>query len=49
MVERDIPESALHGETESLYRAFRWPGTGLIADAAEISPGGAGNALAQRC
>jgi dipeptidyl aminopeptidase/acylaminoacyl peptidase len=34
---RDIRETALYRETESLYRTFRRPGNGLIADAAEIS------------
>jgi dipeptidyl aminopeptidase/acylaminoacyl peptidase len=34
---RDIRETALYREKESLYRTFRRPGNGLIADAAEIS------------
>src|SRR6185437_8765536 len=40
MVERDIRETTLYRETESLYRAFRRPGSGLIVDAAEISAHG---------
>jgi dipeptidyl aminopeptidase/acylaminoacyl peptidase len=39
-VQRDIRETALYRETESLYRSFRRPGSGLIADAAEISAHG---------
>ena len=37
---RDIRDTPLYRETESLYRAFRRPGSGLIADAAEISAHG---------
>ena len=36
-MQRDIRDSALYRETEALYRTFRRPGSGLIADAAEIS------------
>jgi dipeptidyl aminopeptidase/acylaminoacyl peptidase len=36
-VQRDIRDTALYREAESLYRAFRRPGSGLIADAMEIS------------
>ncbi|MFZ0500880.1 MAG: S9 family peptidase [Steroidobacteraceae bacterium] len=39
-MQRDIRETALYRETESLYRAFRRPGSGLIADAVEISAHG---------
>jgi dipeptidyl aminopeptidase/acylaminoacyl peptidase len=39
-VQRDIRDTALYRETESLYRTFRRPGSGLIADAAEISAHG---------
>ncbi|MGH8269729.1 MAG: TolB family protein, partial [Steroidobacteraceae bacterium] len=39
-MQRDIRETALYRETESLYRLFRRPGSGLIADAAEISANG---------
>jgi dipeptidyl aminopeptidase/acylaminoacyl peptidase len=39
-VQRDIRETQLYRETESLYRAFRRPGSGLITDAAEISAQG---------
>jgi dipeptidyl aminopeptidase/acylaminoacyl peptidase len=39
-VQRDIRETALYRETESLYRSFRRPGSGLIADAVEISAHG---------
>ncbi|MHB8815173.1 MAG: prolyl oligopeptidase family serine peptidase [Steroidobacteraceae bacterium] len=39
-MQRDIRDSALYRETESLYRTFRRPGSGLIADAAEISAHG---------
>jgi dipeptidyl aminopeptidase/acylaminoacyl peptidase len=39
-VQRDLRETALYRETESLYRTFRRPGSGLIADAAEISAHG---------
>lgn len=39
-MQRDIRETALYRETESLYRAFRRPGSGLIADAAEVSANG---------
>jgi dipeptidyl aminopeptidase/acylaminoacyl peptidase len=39
-VQRDIRETALYRETESLYRTFRRPGSGLIADAVEISAHG---------
>ncbi len=37
---RDIRDTPLYRETESLYRAFRRPGSGLIADAGEISAQG---------
>lgn len=36
-MQRDIRDTALYREAESLYRAFRRPGSGLIADAMEIS------------
>jgi dipeptidyl aminopeptidase/acylaminoacyl peptidase len=39
-VHRDIRETPLYREAEALYRSFRRPGTGLIADAAEISAHG---------
>ena len=39
-MQRDIRETALYREAESLYRTFRRPGSGLIADAAEISAHG---------
>jgi dipeptidyl aminopeptidase/acylaminoacyl peptidase len=39
-VQRDIRETALYREAESLYRSFRRPGSGLIADAVEISAHG---------
>ena len=39
-MQRDIRETALYRETESLYRSFRRPGSGLIADAVEISAHG---------
>ncbi len=39
-MQRDIRETALYRETESLYRLFRRPGSGLIADAVEISANG---------
>jgi len=39
-VQRDIRETPLYREAESLYRAFRRPGSGLIADAMEISAHG---------
>ncbi|MDE2050873.1 MAG: S9 family peptidase, partial [Gammaproteobacteria bacterium] len=39
-MQRDIRETPLYRETESLYRAFRRPGSGLIADAAEVSAHG---------
>ncbi len=39
-MQRDIRETPLYRETESLYRVFRRPGSGLIADAAEISAQG---------
>jgi dipeptidyl aminopeptidase/acylaminoacyl peptidase len=39
-VQRDIRETQLYRETESLYRSFRRPGSGLITDAAEISAEG---------
>jgi hypothetical protein len=39
-VQRDIRETALYRETEALYRSFRRPGSGLIADAMEISAHG---------
>jgi dipeptidyl aminopeptidase/acylaminoacyl peptidase len=34
---RDIRETPLYREAEALYRTFRRPGSGLIADAAEVS------------
>ena len=37
---RDIRDTPLYRETEALYRTFRRPGSGLIADAAEISAHG---------
>lgn len=37
---RDIRDTPLYRETESLYRVFRRPGSGLIVDAAEISAHG---------
>jgi dipeptidyl aminopeptidase/acylaminoacyl peptidase len=40
LVQRDIRETPLYREAESLYRTFRRPGSGLIADAAEISAHG---------
>jgi dipeptidyl aminopeptidase/acylaminoacyl peptidase len=39
-VQRDIRDTQLYRETESWYRTFRRPGSGLIADAAEISAHG---------
>jgi dipeptidyl aminopeptidase/acylaminoacyl peptidase len=39
-VQRDIRDTELYREAESLYGAFRRPGSGLIADAAEISAHG---------
>jgi dipeptidyl aminopeptidase/acylaminoacyl peptidase len=39
-VQRDIRDTPLYRETEALYRTFRRPGSGLIADAAEISAHG---------
>ena len=39
-MQRDIRDTALYRETEALYRTFRRPGSGLIADAAEISAHG---------
>ncbi len=39
-MQRDIRETALYRETEALYRTFRRPGSGLVADAAEISAHG---------
>jgi dipeptidyl aminopeptidase/acylaminoacyl peptidase len=39
-VQRDIRETALYREAEALYGAFRRPGSGLIADATEISAHG---------
>ncbi|HVS78100.1 MAG TPA: S9 family peptidase [Steroidobacteraceae bacterium] len=39
-MQRDIRETPLYRETEALYRTFRRPGSGLIADAAEISAHG---------
>jgi dipeptidyl aminopeptidase/acylaminoacyl peptidase len=39
-VQRDIRDTALYREAESLYRTFRRAGSGLIADAAEISAHG---------
>ena len=39
-MQRDIRDTPLYRETEALYRAFRRPGSGLIADAAEISANG---------
>src|SRR5579883_2852171 len=37
---RDIRETSLYREAEALYRTFRRPGSGLIADASEISAHG---------
>jgi len=39
-VQRDIRETALYREAESLYGSFRRPGSGLIVDATEISAQG---------
>jgi dipeptidyl aminopeptidase/acylaminoacyl peptidase len=39
-VQRDIRETPLFRESESMSRAFRRPGSGLISDAAEISAQG---------
>jgi dipeptidyl aminopeptidase/acylaminoacyl peptidase len=39
-MQRDIRDTALYRETEALYRTFRRPGSGLIADAVEISAHG---------
>ena len=39
-MQRDIRDTALYRETEFLYRTFRRPGSGLIADASEISAHG---------
>jgi dipeptidyl aminopeptidase/acylaminoacyl peptidase len=39
-VQRDIRETALYREAESLYATFRRPGSGLIVDATEISAHG---------
>ena len=39
-MQRDIRDTPLYRETEALYRTFRRPGSGLIADAAEISAHG---------
>ncbi|HEX5458891.1 MAG TPA: S9 family peptidase [Steroidobacteraceae bacterium] len=39
-MQRDIRDTALYRETESLYGTFRRPGSGLIADASEISAHG---------
>ena len=39
-MQRDIRETGFYRETESLYRAFRRPGSGLVADAAELSAHG---------
>ncbi len=39
-MQRDIRDTAPYREAEALYRTFRRPGTGLIADAAEISAHG---------
>ncbi|MGH8295341.1 MAG: S9 family peptidase [Steroidobacteraceae bacterium] len=39
-MQRDIRDTPLYRETESLYRIFRRPGSGLIADATEISAHG---------
>jgi dipeptidyl aminopeptidase/acylaminoacyl peptidase len=39
-MQRDIRDTALYREAEALYRTFRRPGSGLIADAAEISAHG---------
>ncbi|MGH8200509.1 MAG: S9 family peptidase [Steroidobacteraceae bacterium] len=39
-MQRDLRETPLYRETESLYRTFRRPGSGLIADAAEITAHG---------
>ena len=39
-MQRDIRDTPLYRETESLYRSFRRPGSGLVADAVEISAHG---------
>jgi dipeptidyl aminopeptidase/acylaminoacyl peptidase len=39
-MQRDIRDTPLYRETEALYRIFRRPGSGLIADAAEVSAHG---------
>lgn len=39
-MQRDIRDTPLYRETEALYRTFRRPGSGLIADAGEISADG---------
>ena len=39
-MQRDIRDTPLYRETEALYRQFRRPGSGLIADAAEVSAHG---------
>ena len=39
-MQRDIRDTELYREAESLYGVFRRPGSGLIADAAEISAHG---------
>lgn len=39
-MQRDIRETPLYRETESLYRIFRRPGSGLISDAVEIAAHG---------
>src|ERR1700730_6122538 len=39
-MQRDIRETALYREIESLCRTLRQPGTGLISDAAELSSNG---------
>lgn len=39
-MEKDIRDTALYREAETLYRAVRRPGAGLISDASEISTNG---------
>lgn len=39
-MQRDIRDTPLYREAEALYRTFRRPGSGLIADAGEISADG---------
>ncbi len=44
LTRRDLRETALYREAESLFRSLRRPGSGMISDAAEIS--GSGNRVA---